>query len=250
MTPCVDDTLCHRTPPSSSFSVEDRTPVAVSRLAAVVADGGCGRLEWHHPGPSAAFGRRDTLAPGFAAAVETVRAYGFEPFVRPVGGRLAAYHGGALVLDLLLPSDNPRAGTTARFSALANLLSQGLRRLGVDARTGPVPGEYCPGDWSVNSRGATKLVGTGQRLVRNAVLLTAVVVVSDAGPLREVMSSAYADLGLSIDRRTVGSVSDEVPGVTLSEVEEVLGEVVAESLPLDGPNLVNGRTFNTRWDPQ
>ena len=224
--------------------------MAVSRLAAVVADGVCGRLEWHHPGPSAAFGRRDMLAPGFTTAVETVRTFGFEPFVRPVGGRLAAYHGGALVLDLLLPCDNPRAGTTARFSALANLLSQGLCRLGVDARTGAVTGEYCPGEWSVNARGATKLVGTGQRLVRNAVLLTAVVVVSDPDPLREVMSSAYADLGLSIDRRTVGSVSDEVPGVTLSEVEEVLGEVLAESLPLDGPNLVNGRTFNSRWDPQ
>ena len=86
--------------------------------------------------------------------------------------------------------------------------------------------------------------------MRDAVLLTAVVVVSDPDPLREVMSSAYADLGLSIDRRTVGSVSDEVPGVTLAEVEEVLGEVLAESLPLDGPNLLNGRTFNSRWDPQ
>ena len=163
----------------------------MSRLAAVVADGVSGRLEWHRPGPSAAFGRRNALAPGFACAVETARARGFEPFVRPVCGRLAAYHDGALVLDLLLRWDDPRAGTT-------------------------------------------KFVGSGQRLVRNAVLLTAVVV-SDAEPLREVMSSAYTDLGLSIDRRTVGSVSDEVPGVTRSDVEGVLGEVLAESLPSTVP---------------
>ena len=244
MTPLVDN------PAVAVLSVEDRTTAAISRLAAVVADGGSGRLEWHRPGPSAAFGRRDALAPGFATAVETVRAHGFEPFVRPVGGRLAAYHDGALVLDLLLRCDDPRAGTTARFRALANLLSLGLRRLGVDARTGTVPGEYCPGTWSVNARGTTKLVGTGQRLVRDAVLLTAVVVVSDADPLREVMTRAYSDLGLSIDRSTVGSVSDEVPGVTLPDAVDVLGEVLAESLPLDGPDLVSGRNFVERWDPR
>ena len=237
-------------PPVSVPAVEDRTPQAMSRLAAVVTDGVPGRLEWHRPGPSAAFGRRDTLAPGFAAAVDTVRAHGFEPFVRPVGGRLAAYHDGALILDLLLPCDDPRAGTTSRFRALANLLAQGLRLLGVDARTGAVPGEYCPGQWSVNARGARKVVGTGQRLVRDAVLLTAVVVVGDAGPLRQVMSRAYTDLGLSMDPGTVGSVSDEVPGLTLSDVEGVLGDVLARSLPLDCPDVLNARVFTERWDPR
>ena len=235
--------------PAQVPSIEDRTSATVSRLAAVVADDASGRLEWHRPGPSAAFGRLDAVAPGFARAVETVRGHGFEPFIRPVGGRLAAYHDGAVVLDLLLRCDDPRTGTTARFRTLANVLCMGLRRLGADARTGAVPGEYCPGTWSVNARGATKLVGTGQRLARDAVLLTAVVVVSDAGPLREVMSSAYADIGLSIDPRTVGSVVDEVPGVTLSDVVDVLGEALAESLPLDGPDLVSGRTFVERWDP-
>ena len=231
-------------------SVDDRTPAAMSRLAALVAHGGPGQLEWHRPGPSAAFGRRDTLAPGFAAAVETVRAHGFEPFVRPVGGRLAAFHDGALVLDLLLRCDDPRAATIARFRVLAHVLSQGLRRLGVDARTGGVPGEYCPGQWSVNARGTTKLVGTGQRLVRDAVLLTAVLIVADPDPLGEVMSRAYADLGLSMDPRTVGSVSDEVPGVTLSEVEDVLGEALAQMLPLNGPDVAKGRVFVDRWDPR
>ena len=231
-------------------SVEDRTPEAMSRLAAVVADGVPGRLEWHRPGPSAAFGRRDTLAPGFATAVDTVRAHGFEPFVRPVGGRLAAYHDGALVLDLLLPCEDPRAGTTARFRALANVLALGLRQLGVDARTGAVPGEYCQGQWSVNARGTRKLVGTGQRLVRDAALLTAVVVVGDADPLGEVMSRAYADLGLSMDPRTVGSVSDEVPGLTLADVEGVLGDVLAKSLPLEGPDVLNARVFAETWDPR
>lgn len=231
-------------------SVDDRTPAAMSQLAALVAHGGPGRLEWHRPGPSAAFGRRDTLAPGFATAVETVRAHGFEPFVRPVGGRLAAYHDGALVLDVLLRCDDPRAATTARFRVLAHVLSRGLRRLGVDARTGAVPREYCTGQWSVNARGKTKLVGSGQRLVRDAVLLTAVVVVGDTEPLREVMSRAYAHLGLSMDPGTVGSVSDEVPGVTLSDVEDVLGDALAESLPLDGPDLAKSRAFVDRWDPR
>ena len=41
-----------------------------------------------------------------AEAVAAVQRHGFDPFIRPVGGRLAAYHHGALVLDLLVRCDD------------------------------------------------------------------------------------------------------------------------------------------------
>jgi len=233
-----------------ALDVEDRTAGAVERLRAVLDSGGWGALEWERPGPSAAFSRRDQRAPGFAGAVESVRSKGFEPFIRPVGGRLACYHDGSLVLDLLVRCTDPRPGTTARFRVLADTIGAGLRRLGVDARTGAVPDEYCPGDWSVNAGGRTKLVGTGQRLIRGAVLLTAVIVVGDPEPLADAMGEAYSQLGLSFDPRSVGAVSQHAPGVTLADVEEAVGGALAERLHLSAPDLVAGRELLGPWNPR
>ena len=237
-----------RRPRGIAGPVEDRVPVTKRRLEAVAGGEAHGSLEWDRPSASAAFSRRDVSAPGFADAVRAMRARGFTPFVRPVGGRMAAYHHGALVIDLLVRDADPRAGTTARFRGLACALTVGLRRLGVDARVGAVPGEYCPGTWSVNAGGRHKLVGTGQRLAQGAVLVTAVIVVGDAEPLREAMTEAYDLLGLELDATTVGSVSDVVPGVTLDDVEQSLGAALAEALVLNEPDRLGARTLLAPWD--
>ena len=230
--------------------IVDRTPATMLRLGEVAAGTGWGVVEWHRPEPSAAFSRRDAHAPGFDAAVGIARDRGFEPFIRPVGGRLAAYHDGALVLDVLARHASPREGTTARFREFAHAIARGLSALGVDARVGAVPGEYCPGEWSVNIGGRHKVVGTGQRIARGAVLATAVIVVGDAQPLAEVMADAYEHLGLAMDPRVVGSVSAHAPGVTLADVEDAVGEALADSLDLAGPDLVSGRAILSPWDPR
>lgn len=231
-------------------AVEDRVPRAKLRLQEVASGDGHGRLEWDRPTSSAAFSRRDAIAPGFVDAVCAMRRRGFTPFVRPVGGRMAAYHEGALVLDLLVRDSEPRAGTTARFRGVADALVVGLRRLGVDAHVGGVPGEYCPGTWSVNAGGRHKLAGTGQRLAQGSVLVTAVIVVGDAEPLRDAMVEAYDLLGLELDPTTVGSVSDAVPGVTLDDVEQTLGQALAERLGFGGPDRVGGRALEAAWQPR
>ncbi len=230
--------------------VADRTAAAVSRLNEVASGQGWGAIEWGRPSPSAAFTRRDSREPGFGEAVEVVIAHGFEPFIRPVGGRLAAYHEGSLVLDVNVRSENPRSGTTERFRVLSAALAQGLRTLGVDARVGEVPGEYCPGHWSVNEGDRTKLIGTGQRLVRGAFLFTAVIVVGNPEPLADVMSSTYNCLGMEMDALTVGSVAQHVPGVTLDDVQEAVGNALAAVLPVSGPDLVGGRLLLDAWDPR
>lgn len=231
-------------------AVADRTADTIIRLVDLTDSGEWGSLEWTSPRPSAAFSRRDVHLPGFASAVSAVRARGFEPFIRPVGGRLAVYHEGALVLDLVGRSSDPRPGTTTRFQLASEAIARGLRRLGVDARVGEIPGEYCPGRWSINGHGRSKLVGTGQRLTRSAYLFTAVIVVGDAEPLREAMADAYRCLELPLDPRTVGSVSEYVPGVRLDEVVDAVGGALAEIVPLDGPDLMSCRRLLDPWDPR
>jgi octanoyl-[GcvH]:protein N-octanoyltransferase len=191
-------------------------------LTALREPGTEGRLRVHRPRPTAAFSRVDSLAPGFPAAQDAARAHGFAPVVRPAGGRLAAYHRHALVLDLVAPHAEARRYIRERFADAGEALAGGLRELGVDARVGAVPGEYCPGEFSVNAGGATKIVGTAQRLTRHGYLFSSVVLVADPEPVRAVLRDAYAALEFAWDPATVGCVADAVPGVTVDEVAEVL----------------------------
>jgi lipoate-protein ligase A len=135
---------------------------------------------------------------------------------------LAAYHRGAVVLDLVAPHPEARRHVRERFRTAAEALAAGLRELGVDARVGPVPGEYCPGEFSVNAGGATKLVGTAQRLTRHGFLFSAVVLVADPEPVRAVLRDAYAALEFAWDPASVGCVADTVAGVTVERVGDVL----------------------------
>ena len=184
-------------------------------------------LRLHRPRPTVAFGRLDALRPDFAAAARAARAHGFEPVLRAPGGRAAAYHGSSVVLDLAVADPDPVAGVQDRFADIGEVMAGALRSLGVDARVGEVPGEFCPGPHSVNAGGRTKLVGTAQRIVRGGFLFAASVVVRDPEPVRAVLVDVYAALGLEWDPRTVGAVADSVPAVTVAEVEEALAEAFA-----------------------
>ena len=92
-----------------------------------------------------------------------------------------------------------------------------------------MPGEYCPGAWSVNARGRTKLAGIGQRMIAGGAHAGGVLVVTGSDLLREALEPVYAALELDWDPATTGSVEDEVPGVDLDDVERaILAELAAE----------------------
>jgi lipoate-protein ligase A len=189
-----------------------------------------GRLRVHSPQPTAAFSRIDALAGGFPAAQEAARRHGFAPVIRPAGGRLAAYHEGALVLDLVARHPQARDHYRERFAVLGEEIAAGLRTLGVPAGVGAVPGEYCPGEFSVHA-GTTKLVGTAQRLTRHGYLFSAVVLVADPEPVREVLVDTYSALGLDWRPASVGAVTDHAPGVTVADVEIALLPGLRRLLP-------------------
>jgi lipoate-protein ligase A len=142
--------------------------------------------------------------------------------IRGVGGRAAAYDEGCLVLDEIMRAHDSTSGIRERFADRAALQAQALRGLGVDARVGEVPGEYCPGEFSVNARGQTKLIGTAQRIVKGAWLLSTVIVVTPADRLRTVLEDVYAALGLGWDPRTTGAVADERSDVSVEDVRQAL----------------------------
>lgn len=179
--------------------------------------------------PTAAFSRRDVLLPGYADAVALAGSAGFEPVVRPVGGHLAAYDEGAVVVHLWNRHPDPRRDLRERFALAGAAVAAALSDLGVpDVRVGPVPGEYCDGEWSVNVGGRAKLVGTGQRLFRSGFLFSAVVMAAGAAAARDVLTPAYSALDLPLDPRTVGCVEDWAPGVGVGAVaDHVAARLVA-----------------------
>lgn len=176
----------------------------------------------YSPSPTVAFGRLDANRPQFAHVAETARRHGFAPVVRGTGGRAAAYHEQTVVLEIVSPDDEGPAGLKPRFRRFAGDLVEMLRGLGVDARIGPVPGEYCPGDWTVNGAGRVKLAGTAQRVMARAWMIGAELVVTNADPIRAVLADVYAALELDFAPATAASVTDLRPDVTVDVVRSAV----------------------------
>ncbi|MFF1251604.1 biotin/lipoate A/B protein ligase family protein [Pseudarthrobacter sp. NPDC058329] len=184
-------------------------------------------LRLYRPAPTVAFGQRDTRLPGFEAAAQACRENGFEPLVRRAGGRAAAYHQGTLVVDHIEPDADAIAGSKSRFGYFGELFADTLRSVGVQAAVGEIPGEYCPGEYSVHGSvpaggPRVKLVGTAQRVVSGGWLFSSVIVVEDSVSIRRVLTDSYAALGLEWDPATAGAVNDLVPGADVAAVEDAL----------------------------
>jgi octanoyl-[GcvH]:protein N-octanoyltransferase len=230
-----------RGPLPSSLAGDDQTPEVALAQAMMrrVARGEAGpMLRVYRPSaPAVAFGRRDVRLPGFSQAAEAVRRAGFSPCVRAPGGRAVAYTTNALVVDHVSPDPEWPSGLEGRFAEFGELWAGVLRDLGVDARVGEVPGEYCPGSHSVNARGVVKLVGTAQRMVRGAWLFSAVLVHDDAPVLRPLLREVYAALDLPFDDASVGSLTQEVPGIALGAVEEAVLAAYDGSFGLEPADL-------------
>jgi octanoyl-[GcvH]:protein N-octanoyltransferase len=208
----------------TSFADRPALGTAVSRaiLLRVAAGELPPTIRLHRPGSVLAFGRQDVHAPGYAKAVSAAREAGFEAVERLAGGRAAVFHPGTLAFSHAVGDANPMARTEARFEAMARIVTAALARLGVDARVGEVPGEYCPGEWSVNARGRTKIAGIGQRIVAGAAYLGGVLVVRDSERVRDVLLPVYRALELDWDPATAGSVEDEVGGADLDAAEDAM----------------------------
>jgi octanoyl-[GcvH]:protein N-octanoyltransferase len=200
-------------------------------------------LRLYRPEPTVAFGQRDARLPGFPAAALGAEAAGFAPLVRKAGGRAAAYHRGCLVVDHIEPQQDAMITAKGRFQYFGQLFEAALARLGVRAGVGEIPGEYCPGEYTVHGTAddgsRLKLVGTAQRVVAGAWLFSSVVVVEDSAPLRAVLRDCYSALGIGWDPRTAGGAGDLVPGLDVAAVEAaLLAEYASRTQLAEAGNLL------------
>lgn len=214
-----------------------------------VRDGKSGpTLRLYRPEPTVAFGQRDIRLPGYEQATASARGLGFDPVVRKAGGRAAAYHQGTLIVDHVEPAGEAMLGHQDRFKVLGSLYAEALKSLGIDAVVGEIPGEYCPGEFSVHglpgpgssTASPVKLVGTAQRVVSGAWLFASVFVIEDSGPLRAVLEAVYADMGLDFDPTTAGAAEDLVPGTTVEAVELALLRAYAQHTTVIDPQALVG----------
>ena len=180
----------------------------------------------YRPQPTVSFGQQDVRLAGYEAARQQAKTHGFTPTVRKVGGRAAAYHRGALVIDHIQPDDDAMVGFKSRFEYFGALIANMLTRLGMDAAVGEIPGEYCAGEYSVhgmlNADRRIKLAGTAQRVVKGAWLFSTSLVVEHGYSIRRVLTDVYEALDIAFDPQTAGAVEDGASGVT---VEDVIDEL-------------------------
>ena len=228
-------------------------PVLDTALSSAVLEGvvqsGPPVLRLWAPGPGLSFGRLDRLVPGFPAAVWAARAAGFAAVMRVGGGRAAAAHEGALVFGLAAPIAED---TTRRFETMAGVLRRALAHVGIDAQRGELPGEYCPGAWSLHARGA-KLAGIAQRVRRNAAWTEGILLVTGADRVRDVLVPVHEALGLAWEPCTVGAVEDLVPGTSWHDVAAALRAELAADYELveaaqDPAALALASTLRDRHD--
>ena len=184
-------------------------------------------LRLYRPGPVVAFGPQDVADPRFAQAAAAARRGGFASVLRLAGGRAAVFHEDTIAFSWALPDPAPRARIRERFEETAEIIAEALRQVGITARVGEVPGEYCPGEFSVNARGRKKLMGVGQRLMARAAHVGGVIVVGGADRIRDILLPVYEALGIPWDPSTVGSIEDELGVASYDAVMAAVRDVFA-----------------------
>lgn len=227
------------------------TAISATTLKAVASGELPDLFRIHIPARVVAFGRQDTHTPGFNRAVAACKAEGFTPVIRLAGGRAAVFHEGTLAFSWQTRTDQPKLGITERFEFITSVLVAALYSMGFNADVGEVPGEYCPGRYSIHIS-QKKVAGVGQRLVSGAAHVGGVLAVSDPASINRVLTPVYEAMELAWDSNVTGAVSDfsNVPiNAVSAAVTDQLGERISlaqTSLPSDLMEKAAGLVPNHR----
>lgn len=165
------------------------------------------------PGREVAFGRRDAVAPQYPDAVAVARAAGFTAVERLAGGRAAVFTEHTIAFSLAVVEADPRPTIHQRFQEMSEIIVATLARLGVQTEIGELPGEYCPGKFSVHHQRRVKLMGVGQRLAKRAVHVGGVITVNRTDLLLRALIPVYRALELEWRPATIGTLGDIEPAI-------------------------------------
>jgi octanoyl-[GcvH]:protein N-octanoyltransferase len=189
------------------------------------------------PGPTMAFGRLDALDDArYTTARAASRAHGYEPILRLGGGHAAGYDEGSVLVEIIRPNETIADGIPERFASMTALLMESLTTLGITARTGELPGEYCAGDWSVNAAGV-KLAGTAQRSIRGASLVTAMLIIENGPKLQSALIDIYEALSIDWRPATAASANAIIRSLTTADAERILISTLANHENLTATTL-------------
>lgn len=141
---------------------------------------------------------------------------------RLAGGHAAAFLEASIAFAWATPDPDAHLHIERRFDQLTDWMIGALRDLGLDARLGEVPGEYCPGAHSVNLDGRVKVLGVGQRVIRGAAHVGGVLTVGQTDRLHAILIPIYDALEIEFDPTTAGGVADRDPTLTPERVIQAI----------------------------
>ncbi len=224
----IDDTEL----PAEACPSPGEYAVWVQQQLANLQPGDQGILRFRRPRPTAAFSPQDTAHPDYERIKHQARANGFEPIERGTGGRLTMFDEYALAITIISPHADPHQHTMKRYDIFAGAIVSALIKLGIDARIGELPSEYCPGKFSINAEGRIKLVGIAQRMNRRCIQMGAIIAVGRSEKACAAIAEAYDAMGLAFDTTTYGAISELQPNVTYNDVRDALLASVKPTLLL------------------
>ncbi len=220
------------------------TAVSHAMLRRVAAGALPESLRLYRPDNVMLFSSLDARRSGFALAVERSREAGFACAIRLAGGHAAAFLEESLAFAWAIRDPDARIHIRARFEELAEIIVQALRRLDLDARLGEVPGEYCPGEYSVNIAGKVKVMGVGQRVIRNGAHVGGVITIAQSQALRARLIPVYEALELDFRPETAGGIQDFDARLGFDDVLDSLkAELSSRGLRFN-ESLFDGRTLS------
>ncbi len=201
-----------------------------------------------------AFGRHDAITLGFDRAVGIAVDLGFDPTIRLAGGRAVAFHEHVIRFAWTIPTPDPVRDMHVRFATVTNSVIDTLQSFDVSGTAGELPREYCPGKYSVSVHGAGKVMGSGQRLARRAAQIAGMIVVRDGGLVNTVLEPVYQALGLDMDPKLTGSVSDVANVDTNMVVERFTWHIAANRSLIEAgisdETLARADGFRADHDPR
>jgi lipoate-protein ligase A len=213
-----------RFPGRSAFD----TAVSHAMLRRVAAGAAPESLRLYRPENVMLFSSLDARRPGYARAVELAGEAGFASAIRLAGGHAAAFLEESMAFAWAIRDEDARLRIRPRFEALAELIVAALQRLGLDARVGEIPGEYCPGEFSVNIAGRVKVMGVGQRVIRNGAHVGGVLTIAQSEQLRATLVPIYEALELDFRPETAGGIGDFDASLGVEDVVDAIQSVLVD----------------------
>jgi lipoate-protein ligase A len=211
-------------------------------------------LQVGRPHRVVAFGKHDTLTPGFEHAVQLATDRGFDATVRIAGGRAVVFHREIVRFAWTVPCHDPIIGMQDRFVTVADRVMGLLASFGIPTAMGELPGEYCPGRFSVHINNGGKVMGSGQRMTRRAAQVGGMIVVSDSAVVNDVLIPVYEALGLDMDPMRTGAMADRGRVDTSTVMERFALQfstgMTTTTDTVDASTMALAATLQSQYDPR